>query len=173
MPEHWIAISDLPAQGREMIFDDQALWREGCEAFSLDVEPGRDLVADFTVMPQPDGGALVRGTLKGSVFMPCDRCAARYELEIDAAYDLFEQLPGEEDTGEEPRVREVSGELQLDIGALLWEEFALSLPVKPLCAEACKGVCPGCGADLNTEACRCPEDEGDERLAVFRNLKIK
>lgn len=172
MPELWIPISDIPAQGRDMIFDDQALWREGCEAFSLDVAPGRDLVAVVTIMPQSDGGALVRGTLKGSVFMPCDRCAARTEVEIDSSFDLFEQAI-ESEAGEEPRMREEGGELQLDIGALLWEEFSLSLPVKPLCSEECKGVCPGCGRDLNSESCECVEDEGDERLAVFRNLKVK
>ncbi len=172
MPEQWIAVSDIPADGREYTFDDQTLWREGCEAYSLAVKPGRDLVAKATIMPQSDGGILVRGTLTGSVVMPCDRCAGSYEVEIDEQYDLFEQLP-EGETGEAPRVREVSGELQLDIGALLWEEFALSLPVKPLCSEECKGVCPGCGKDLNTESCECSGDEGDERLAVFRNLKIK
>ncbi|MUM76533.1 DUF177 domain-containing protein [Pseudodesulfovibrio sp. F-1] len=173
MQEHWIAISDIPAQGREIVFDDQTLWRQGCDAYSLKVKPGRDLVAVFTVLPQ-DNGALVRGTLEGSVFLPCDRCATDFEFAIDTRYDLFEQLPGGEDEAdEEPRVREQGGELQLDIGALLWEEFALALPVKPLCAESCKGVCPGCGADRNTEVCQCKADEGDERLAVFRTLKLK
>ncbi|MFH1914523.1 MAG: DUF177 domain-containing protein [Pseudomonadota bacterium] len=175
MQEHWITISDIPAHGRDFVFDDQALWREGWEAFALRVKPGSDLVAVYTVLPQ-DGGALVRGTLKGSVFVPCDRCAASFEYGIDTSYDLFEQLPdgeGEGDEVEEPRVREHGGELQLDMGALLWEEFALALPVKPLCDESCQGVCPGCGVDRNAEPCACADDEGDERLAVFRTLKIK
>ncbi|WP_285905320.1 YceD family protein [Pseudodesulfovibrio pelocollis] len=173
MQEHWITISDIPAHGRDFVFDDQTLWREGCETYSLRVKPGRDLVAVYTIQPQA-GGALVRGTLKGSVFLPCDRCAADFEFAIDTGYDLFEELPGEEGgEGEEPRVREHGGELQLDMGALLWEEFALALPVKPLCDESCRGVCPGCGADRNAEACACADDEGDERLAVFRSLKIK
>jgi uncharacterized protein len=155
-----------------MTFDDQALWRDGWKAYSLAVRPGRDLVATVTVMTQSEGGVLVHGTLTGSVLLPCDRCASDFEFEIDTTYDLYEQLPdGESD--EEPRVREESGELQLDMGALLWEEFALALPVKPLCADSCKGMCPGCGKDLNVEACACAEEDGDERLAVFRNLKIK
>ncbi|BDQ33718.1 YceD family protein [Pseudodesulfovibrio portus] len=172
MFELWLPISDIAAEGRSYTFDDQALWREAWREFKLAVRPGRDLVAEYTILPQSDNGALVRGTLKGSVNLACDRCAGLFEQEIDVAFDTFEQLPdGEYD--EVPRVREENGQLQLDLGAVLWEEFALTLPFKPLCSEECKGICPGCGKDLNTEACVCEQEEGDERLAVFRNLKIK
>ena len=172
MPELWIPISDISPEGKTITIDDQALWREGWKEFSIPVAPGSDLVAEVTVMPQSDSGALVRGTLKGSVMLSCDRCTSEFEMGIDETFDTYEQLPdGEAD--EEPRVREESGQLQLDLGAILWEEFVVALPVKPLCDEACKGMCPRCGHDLNKGDCGCDEDEGDERLAVFRNLKIK
>ncbi|WP_338668184.1 YceD family protein [Pseudodesulfovibrio methanolicus] len=115
----------------------------------------------------------MRGTLKGSVLLVCDRCAEPFPFEIDTAFDAFEQLPDGEETDGEPRIRVENGRLELDMGAILWEEFALALPFKPLCGEDCKGVCPGCGANLNTGKCTCKPDEGDERLAVFRDLKIK
>lgn len=172
MPNQWIAISDIAHEGRDFVFDDQALWLDGIKEFKLAVKPGKDIVATATIMPQSDDGALVRGSISGSVMVPCDRCAEDYEFAFEESFDTFEQLPdGDED--EEPRVRMESGQLQLDIGAILWEEFALVLPVKPLCDEGCKGVCAGCGADLNKGNCDCDRDEGDERLAVFRNLKIK
>lgn len=172
MFELWLPISDIAVEGREFTFDDQALWRGAWREFKLAIRPGRDLVAECAIQPQADTGALIRGTLKGSVNLACDRCAKLFEQEIDVAFDTFEQIPdGEYD--EEPRVREKDGQLQLDMGAVLWEEFALALPFKPLCSEECKGICPGCGKDLNTEACECDQEEGDERLAVFRNLKIK
>ena len=172
MPDQWIAISDISAEGRELTFDDQTLWRDGWKEFSMAVKPGEDMVAQVSILPQAENGALIRGTLKGSVSMPCDRCTADFALSIDETFDTYEQLPdGEYD--EEPRVRQESGQLQLNIGAILWEEFALAMPVKPLCSDGCKGMCPGCGKDLNTSDCDCDQDEGDERLAVFRNLKIK
>ena len=172
MFELWIPIGDIPADGRGFTFTDQAVWREAWKEFSLFVTAGKDFKAEATILPQPEDGALVRGTLKGSVNVACDRCAKPYELDIDVSFDSFEKLPdGEFD--EEPRVRKENGELQLDIGAILWEEFALALPVKPLCSDECKGVCPGCGKDLNSQKCECDQEEGDERLAVFRNLKIK
>ena len=100
------------------------------------------------------------------------KCTGLFEQDIDITFETYEQLPDGEFDGE-PRVRLENGQLQLDIGAIIWEEFALTLPFKPLCSEECKGICPGCGKDLNTEACECKQDEGDERLAVFRDLKIK
>ena len=172
MPNLWIAISDISAEGRTFTFDDQTLWLDGWKEFSIDVQPKDDLVAEYTVLPQGENAALVRGTLKGSVLVPCDRCTSDFEMSVDAQFDTYEQLP-DEDYDEEPRVREESGQLQLDIGAILWEEFALNLPVKPLCSEGCKGMCAKCGQNLNTGACTCEQEEGDERLAVFRNLKIK
>ena len=172
MFEFWLPISDIAAEGRGFTFDDQALWREAWTEFKLDVKPGRDLVAEYAIQPQGDDGALVRGTLKGSVILTCDRCAESFEFDVDTDFDTYEQLPDGEYDGE-PRVRLVNGQLQLDMGAILWEEFAVALPFKPLCSETCKGVCPGCGADLNSGQCTCEREDGDERLAVFRNLKIK
>jgi len=172
MFEMWIPISTITAEGRDDTFADQALWREAWKEFSIPIKPGRDIEAEVNIMLQGEDGALLRGTIKGSVNMACDRCVVPFELDIDINFDAFEQLPDEE-SDEEPRVREENGELQLNIGAILWEEFALALPVKPLCSEECKGVCSGCGKDLNSQECECDQEEGDERLAVFRNLKIK
>ncbi len=173
MVEYWLTISDIAAEGGNFTFDDQDFWREAWRTFKLDIRPGRDLVAEYSVLPQSDDGALVRGTLKGAVKLACDRCAEFFEYGIEVDFDAFEQLPnGDEDDGD-PRVRVENGQLQLDMGTILWEEFALALPFKPLCGESCKGVCPGCGANLNSGECSCELDDGDERLAVFRDLKIK
>ena len=43
--------------------------------------------------------------------------------------------------------------IEINPGALAWQEFTLALPVKPLCREACKGLCPTWGANKNTEVC--------------------
>ncbi|MEF2232229.1 MAG: DUF177 domain-containing protein [Pseudodesulfovibrio sp.] len=172
MLELWIPISDISPEGKALTIDDQVPWREAWGKYALGFAPARDMVAEVTIYPQPGDGALVRGALTGSVMLPCDRCAEPFELPIEVSFDAYEQLPDGEG-GEEPRVRVVNGQTQLDLGAVLWEEFSLALPFKPLCSEECLGICPGCGRDLNREPCACDRDKGDERLAVFRNLKIK
>ncbi|QJB55412.1 DUF177 domain-containing protein [Pseudodesulfovibrio sp. zrk46] len=172
MIDLWIPISDISHEGKDFVFDDQSVWQDGWKQYSVPAKAKEDLVANVTILPQSDNGALVRGSLKGSVVLPCDRCMGDFVLDINETFDVYEQLP-DEDFDDEPRVRKESGQLQLNIGAILWEEFAVTLPVKPLCSEGCKGMCPDCGKDLNKGNCECERDEGDERLAVFRNLKIK
>lgn len=44
-------------------------------------------------------------------------------------------------------------------------------PFKVLCDESCKGLCPGCGVNLNREACRCTQEETiDPRMAALQQL---
>ena len=59
------------------------------------------------------------------------------------------------------------GELELD--ELMREVFLLEMDTKNLCSEDCKGLCPGCGVDLNVESCRCKR-EIDPRLAKLAQL---
>jgi uncharacterized protein len=60
---------------------------------------------------------------------------------------------------------------QIDLNELLREQFYLALPMKPLCDEACQGLCPQCGTNLNTGSCNCAAGWEDPRLAPLRQLK--
>jgi uncharacterized protein len=51
------------------------------------------------------------------------------------------------------------------------EQFYLSLPMKPLCAEDCKGLCPVCGTNLNRGTCQCQRSWDDPRFAALKNLR--
>ncbi|MEO0115832.1 MAG: DUF177 domain-containing protein, partial [candidate division WOR-3 bacterium] len=41
----------------------------------------------------------------------------------------------------------------VDLLPLLHDTIILAIPLAPRCSEACKGICPGCGANLNIESC--------------------
>jgi len=60
----------------------------------------------------------------------------------------------------------------LDLGEVVREQCVLSLPLKPLCREDCRGRCPSCGKNRNLESCECsaPEEAGDPRLAALKKL---
>ena len=58
----------------------------------------------------------------------------------------------------------------LDIGELLREQFQLALPMKPLCSDACRGLCAQCGANLNRTECECAPAWEDPRLAPLKSL---
>ncbi|WP_428565859.1 MAG: YceD family protein [Solidesulfovibrio sp. DCME] len=175
MSELWLDITDLPAEGREFSFSDQALWTGPIAEFALPhvlTAPGTGLAATFSVLPQTRG-ALVRGKLAGTVVVPCDRCAEDVRLTLDEDFELFEEAPLEGEEALEPGLLRRRGKvLELDVGSLLWEQYLLALPVKPLCDENCRGLCPRCGAPLREGPCGCAEADGDPRLAVLKNLKV-
>lgn len=172
MAEHWLDITDIPAEGRDFTLEDQDVWAEGWKRFHMDFRPLTPMVGAFTVAPQ-DTGVLVRGALTGKVATHCDRCAEETPLAIDQSFDIFEELPKRGEEVLEPSLlRRVGRRLELDAGSMLWEEFVLALPVKPLCREDCKGLCPTCGANLNLGPCACASEPTDPRLAALRGIKI-
>jgi len=60
---------------------------------------------------------------------------------------------------------------EIDLGQLMQEQFYLALPMKPLCKDDCKGLCPNCGTNLNKATCDCTTHWEDPRLAALRALK--
>lgn len=173
MSELWLDITDLPASGREFSFSDQALWTGPISEFALPHRlEGQGLAASFSVTPQ-GRGMRIRGRLDGAVVTPCDRCAEDARVTVDSDFELFEELPVEGEQTLEPGLLRRRGKvLELDVASLLWEQFLLALPVKPLCNENCPGLCPRCGKPLREGPCGCAADEGDPRLAVLKNLKV-
>ncbi len=114
------------------------------------------------------GGALeLKARLDTLLSLTCDRCAKPFAREKTVEYDTllaFELANGESD---DIVLLNEDGELELD--ELMREVFLLEMDTKNLCSEDCKGLCPGCGVDLNVEPCRCKK-ETDPRLAVLAQL---
>ena len=97
----------------------------------------------------------------------CDRCAKPFRRKKAVEYVTllaFELANGESD---DIVLLNQNGELELD--DLMREVFLLEMDTKNLCSEDCKGLCPGCGADLNVEPCRCKK-EIDPRWAKLAQL---
>jgi uncharacterized protein len=61
----------------------------------------------------------------------------------------------------------------LDTSDYVWEEILLSIPMKPLCSEECRGLCHHCGMNLNISSCDCRELEFDPRWNNLLQLKDK
>ncbi len=59
---------------------------------------------------------------------------------------------------------------ELDLSELVYEQIVLAFPMKPLCHEGCKGLCPRCGADQNESSCGCATGSLDPRWEPLRRL---
>ena len=62
---------------------------------------------------------------------------------------------------------------EIDLEQLMREQFYLALPMKPLCGDLCKGLCPACGTNLNKGSCDCKRDWEDPRLAALKSFRSK
>ena len=60
---------------------------------------------------------------------------------------------------------------QIDLGEVMREQFYLALPMKPLCREDCRGLCPVCGVNRNRESCTCQAEWVDPRMDALRRFK--
>jgi uncharacterized protein len=118
----------------------------------------------------------VTGRAATRLELNCSRCVEPFEIPVDATFDL-RYVPHLENTGEGEReiaeddlVTAFYRDGVLDIGELLREQFQLALPMKPLCSDACRGLCPQCGANLNRTECSCAPAWDDPRLAPLKSL---
>ena len=130
----------------------------------------------FDIHKDKDRFRLV-GTLRSMLELPCSRCLEPFTSPVDAAFDLRYQ-PHALNTGEGEREIEEDDletsyyrDEEIDLGDLVREQFYLALPMKPLCRDDCKGLCPQCGTNLNTGTCSCGPDWEDPRLAPLRALR--
>ncbi len=168
-----LPLEDLPESGRETHFAEQAAWTGPIREFHLPYELVSPFRAGLMIQPQSPG-FLIRGHMTGAVSVPCDRCAEPCQFEVDVRFELFEEPQPAEDDGLEggELLRMTDNGVELDLGDLLWEQFVLALPVKPLCDVECAGICPHCGQNLNQSGCTCDQSPQDPRLDIFRKLKI-
>ena len=129
------------------------------------VAEGAPLVLDGVLESVPNG-VMVYGTVTAPWTGACRRCLKETGGELAASFrELFERHPTEGET------YRLAGE-EIDLEPLVREAVLLELPLSPLCAEDCKGLCPECGADLNAEGCDCEVEQRDPRWAALDELRF-
>jgi uncharacterized protein len=119
------------------------------------------------------------GRVQSTMTLACGRCLEDIQLPLDLPFDLL-YLPHAENPGE-AEVEVEDDDLttayyqdeRIDLGHLVLEQLYLALPMKPLCSEACRGLCPECGTNLNTGTCSCVREWTDPRLDSLRVLLDK
>jgi uncharacterized protein len=133
----------------------------------------------------------VSGRVSTRLELGCGRCLEPFEIPVDAEFDL-RYLPQSDNAGDgghagraahaghaDSDEREIAEDDlttsfyqdgALDLADLVREQFELALPMKPLCSEGCRGLCPQCGTNLNLATCDCTNRWEDPRLAALEGL---
>jgi uncharacterized protein len=98
---------------------------------------------------------------------------------LDEPVDLLLLHPLSADTPEEIDLRPEDLDkgffdgVTIDVDLIVAEQIFLALPQQPICQADCQGLCSGCGADLNREACKCEKRETTSAFDVLRSMKLE
>lgn len=119
------------------------------------------------------------GELAGGVQVKCDRCLEPYHRDLKTTFQVYLTLPPP-DTGdaevelseEDMAVDFIRGE-EVELDEIIREQIYLSLPMKLVCSEGCRGLCPRCGVNLNHEECQCREAVGHPAFLKLKDLKVQ
>jgi uncharacterized protein len=117
------------------------------------------------------------GSFSGTFELACSRCLEAVKAKVGEDFDLLYRPLMSGKQGDEISINEAETEIGffkgngLELEDVIKEQVLLSLPVKPLCKEACKGLCPQCGQNLNTGKCDCTTNVQDPRWAALEALR--
>jgi uncharacterized protein len=125
----------------------------------------------------------VEGVIRASVRLNCGRCLAEFVSPLETAFALtFTRQRPAMDAPADSDNREIGSEEagliffqgeEIDLTEGIQEQVILSLPLRPLCREACKGLCTRCGADLNAGVCSCLQESADGPFSALGQLKLE
>ena len=133
-----IRVADIPEEGLRI---------DGPEPFDRPFQDPTWVLDDASLAVEKDGDAIfVHGSLVATVPQLCGRCLAGFDVTVTPSIEA-RFVPSPTGRGDEH-------ELGADD---LETETSLALPMKPLCREECRGLCPVCGENRNTTACACEE----------------
>ena len=119
------------------------------------------------------------GDFSTRVEMPCARCLEPIHQDVSKNFELLYRPQGADVGKEELSVTAAEAEVSYYQGEgllledVLREQVLLALPLKAICREDCKGLCPHCGRNLNQEQCNCAEPLEDPRWSALKEIKEK
>ena len=165
-----ILISDIPDEGIELEID---------ETVDIGEIMLRAPVKEVLSVKKIGNEVFVEGNMAAAAEFECSRCLKKYsagiKFDVHAAYHPLNELGGEgthEIKEDELDIGFYSNN-ELDILDVAREQLLLNMPIKLLCDDACKGICPKCGKDLNLGACNCSAEVVDPRFEVLKKFFSK
>ncbi len=168
-----IRIADIPLEG--LFFEVEE--RRGYLEWSKERYPFQGPLRGWLKIQLMGIRLLVKGEIHASLLLPCSRCLEESSCRVDVEFldeylplEILEREGGEVEVSQEKAALSFYGEV-IDTEALYLEKIYLSLPMKPLCSQDCKGLCPRCGINLNQQSCQCHWEEVDPRWEPLKALK--
>lgn len=119
----------------------------------------------------------IDGSMETTVAANCCRCLEATHLPVKTSF-RYVFVPEKNGSKKEDELSAEDLEYGyyqddvIDLDALIFEQVMLQIPIKVLCMDTCKGLCPQCGMNLNAANCGCHTEHVDERLAVLKEFRV-
>lgn len=181
-----INVPAIPEEGLTVDFSQDTPWFAGLL---------RSRFPDLYRPGQAAGGSvdlfktLQNVSLSGSVSIhfhtSCASCGIPFEttVEVPLQHNLapYFSAPRQEMLSKEEEIELSAEDLEfsfyhneeIDLAELIAEEIDLALPIRFVCSESCRGLCPHCGINRNEGACDCSDSLETSPFAVLKDLKLK
>jgi len=178
----FISIQDLQLQ--EMPFQEEfsagalELGSELRQAAAVQISGRAALVEELEgALRIPD--IRVVGKLATRLEMRCARCLEPVLKDVSSSFDLIYRPQGSEKRPDEASISEAETEIGFYQGNgllledVIKEQLLLAVPLRVVCRDECKGLCPQCGRNRNLESCNCSSQLPDPRWAALEDIKNK
>lgn len=159
------SLESQAAQVDGRLAPDDAVWEDG------DVRPAEPIRVEGRLSAAGPSRFYFSGHFTGKVTAPCRRCLTEVTVPIrEDAHFIFSSEG--EDSSDDPDVYPFDANApSLDLRPAAREAWLLAAPGFVLCKEDCKGLCPTCGIDLNTETCEHSQAKKDTRWDALRAVR--
>lgn len=181
-----LKIFDIPEEGLDFDFNaSKEAWLENLfrsvyeEDYPKTAEPQGHL--NLNIIKTCQNISLV-GDVEVNLEATCDRCLEKFSKKSKTPLNLtllpyssmsFNDEGTQEDSGTDDENISYYKTDEIDLDEILKENLYLNMPLRDLCQESCKGLCPQCGQNLNLAVCDCREKSPDPRLAILKDFAVK
>ena len=154
---------------------------EGAHAYHFVASPseiglGQEFPEDIEVdasLEKSGNQFFLDATVRGTGSFPCDRCVAQFTVKFAPRLRMYYVWEGADRAHFDPSEVQIlsPGSMVIDITEDVRQTLLLAVPLKLLCRESCKGLCPRCGKNLNEGGCACTDNFVDSRWEQLRFIQ--
>jgi len=174
-----ISVTNVPEEGLKVQFSKDENWSR--QIFAEKEKLGLPLgsVDGSVTLKRIQETLYLEGDIRTEAETDCSRCLEAAHLPISGSFKyVLSPAQAEAEHAEEQELNPDDLDIAcyqddlIDLDPLIIEQILLQIPMKILCREDCRGLCPHCGINLNQHSCRCHDEHMDSRLAILKKLKV-
>lgn len=129
-----------------------------------------DILVKLAIDKRPDDLNL-KAKVASSAKLGCDRCLRIFDKELRSNFKIYYSSKYSDSEEQNTRHLSLSNPI-IDLLDDVRSSLVLSLPIKLLCEENCKGLCPNCGVNRNQQECACHTEKTDGRWEALKDLQV-